>query len=191
MSFRTTGIASAPLGLGTVLADVTESGTIVTLRTLHAVARKVPNTSARVAGLLISTPESVVASTTTAATTVTVTAAIVGTSGTRWFGAGTSNVADLPALVAFLATSARCVVAGLRTFTRDMTFLTTLVAGFGFRIGSAIPRDVSFPTAVVASRGSGLWTVGSLVTESTTVKASTCTGHVRYDRVSSNWGLLR
>jgi len=178
VSFRTTGVASAPLGLGAVLTDMAKSRTIVTLGTLHAVARKVPNTTTRVAGLLATSPESVVASITVTATAAAAAAAIVGTSGARWFGAGAGNMAHLPALVALLTASAAARRGGLRAFTRNVTFLTTLVAGFGFWIGRAVSGDVPFLAAVVASRGSGLWAVGGLVTESTTVKASACTRHV-------------
>jgi len=138
------------------------SRTVVTFGTLSAVARKVPNTAASVASF-VRRGESAVATTTP-----------------RGRGAIASNVTILPALVALLTAVPATRRVSLRAITRNVTFLVTLVASFGFQFSRAFLGDVAFSTAVVASRCSSLWAVDGLVTVSSTVKTST-SGHGRYD----------
>lgn len=160
--------------LGAVAGEVAVLATVVALGAVDTVTRHVANTTARVAGFLA--PAAITAAITTTTTTtiaaITTTAAIVAA-----FGAVAGDVADLTALVAFLAAGAAAIITatttGLGAVTRDVARLSASVAGLRVLMTfRAVTAHMAFVTAVVTfSRATGRAVTG-LMSSLATVVAS-------------------
>lgn len=160
-------------GLGrAVTREMANLAAVVALLAVSAVTSHVAESTARVASLRAATTEAAAA----AAAVATVVLAAVA-----------RNVSDLTALVAFLAATlatlgaAVAVTTGLGAITRDVARLAAAVAGLLLGGQGALAANVALATAVVASRGTLLGAVTSLVRDFATVEAATSTGLVVHD----------
>jgi len=173
--FRSTGVASPPLGLGAVFRDVTSARAVVALGAAasNTIASQVAYTTASVASLASSASSKTTAKTTatakTASTSISVAAAAAAAGVLR---ARTGDMADLATTIALgirasaaATTAASCV----RAVAGDVTFLVTFIACLGLGLCGTLTRDVTFGTTVVACWSSSLGAACSLVTEAATV----------------------
>jgi len=168
MAFWATGVASSLLRLGAVSASVAETGTIVTFRTLDAVAGHMAYAATWITSLLRTTAtiKCIVPSTTTS------------TSTTRF--AWTSEMSGFTTFVAFdifFSASSSSTVGIFRAITRDVAFLTTLVTRLGFCGLGAVSRDMTFFTTIITRRCASFWARRSLMTKTTTVITSSSARH--------------
>lgn len=118
MSLRTTSVASTPLRLRAIAANVTHSRAVITLGPLHTVPRQMTYTAARVASL--------------AAAVTAVTSATVASITASTLRACTSDMPNLSATVAFRtgggSEPGAVATIVLSAITGNMTFQTTFVA---------------------------------------------------------------
>lgn len=171
MSFASTVVAGAFLGLRAIPTDVTDLRAVVAFGTLHAVTRQVSDTSAREARLLVE----VVAVT----VRVIVRAGTVAVAASCGFCTCTSDMALLATSVTLCAAASK--IAGVVwAIAGDVTLLTTFVACFRFGLCRAIPRNVALKTAVVTGWGSGFWAASSLMANCAAIEASSRSRHVSY-----------
>jgi len=174
------------LRLRAVPRNVSALVAVVALSTLHAVARKMANTTTCVAGLATAAERS---------TTEVGSSAGIGSTSLR---ARPGDVPDLATLVALLATTrtaegtrgaARPRTAGsslrrLGAVAGEMTLLSALVAGLRLSLHRAVTGDMSLLPTVVTGRSTRLGALRSEMAETTAIEAST-TGHFFF--LSSGW----
>jgi len=197
VTFGSACVAGLALRLRAVLGNVTCSGAVIALGTLHTVAGYMAYASASEASLLVASSEGAVASTTstvtsiaatTATTTTTSSSAAAAISSSTGAGAVTRDMAYLAAAVAFrraassststgIASASTIITTGIGAIPRNVTLLPALVAGLGLGFAGAIAGDVTLLSTVIASGRTRLRAGSSLVTEAATVKASTSSRH--------------